>query len=105
MNEERIIFISTHQTRDLENLIDQVIIVDNGELLLNAPVESINQELALQIVKEDDPAIPVIYEEEAVQGRAVITPNTTGIEPGSASSNCPVAATENPAMVRFIFNN
>ena len=105
MNEERIIFISTHQTRDLENLIDQVIIVDNGELLLNAPVESINQKLALRIVNEDDTDIPVIYEEEVLQGRAVITPNTTGIEAKISLEQLFNAAAENPVMIKSIFNN
>ncbi len=105
MNEERIIFISTHQTRDLENLIDQVIIVDNGELLLNASVESISQKLSLQIVQEDDTDLPVIYEEEVLQGRAVITPNTTGIETKISLEQLFNAAAENPVMVKSIFNN
>ncbi len=105
MNEHRIILISTHQTRDLENLIDQVIIVDNGELLLNAPVESINRKLALRIVSEDDTNIPVIYEEEALQGRAVITPNITGIETRISLEQLFNATAENPAMVKSIFNN
>lgn len=105
MNEHRIILISTHQTRDLENLIDQVIIVDNGELLLNASVESINHKLALRIVNEDETDIPVIYEEEALQGRAVITRNTTGIETRISLEQLFNATAENPAMVKSIFNN
>lgn len=105
MNEQRIIFISTHQTRDLENLIDQVIIVDNGELLLNASVESINRKLALRIVKEDDEDMPIIYEEEMLQGRAVITENTTDIESKISLEQLFNAAAENPAMVKSIFNN
>lgn len=105
MNEHRIILISTHQTRDLENLIDQVIIVDNGELLLNAPVESINRKLALRIVSEDDTNIPVIYEEEALLGRAVITPNITGIETRISLEQLFNATAENPVMVKSIFNN
>jgi ABC-2 type transport system ATP-binding protein len=105
MNEHRIILISTHQTRDLENLIDQVIIVDNGELLLNASVESISRKLALRIVNEDETDIPVIYEEEVLQGRAVITPNITGIETRISLEQLFNATAENPAIVKSIFNN
>jgi ABC-2 type transport system ATP-binding protein len=105
MNEHRIILISTHQTRDLENLIDQVIIVDNGELLLNASVESINRKLALRIVSEDETDIPVIYEEEVLQGRAVITRNITGIETRISLEQLFNATAENPATVKSIFNN
>jgi ABC-2 type transport system ATP-binding protein len=105
MNEQRIVLISTHQTRDLENLIDQVIIVDDGELLLNASVESITRKLALRIVNEEETDLPVIYEEEALQGRAVITRNFTGIETRISLEQLFNATAENPAMVKSIFNN
>ena len=48
MNEERMIFISTHQIKDLDNLIDQVIIVDNGQLLLNASIPAIGEKLSFK---------------------------------------------------------
>lgn len=105
MHEDRIIFISTHQTRDLENLIDQVIIVDNGELLLNAPVEAIGKKLSLKIVPDDYKGQPVLYEEEALQGRAVVTKNIDGIEAKINLEQLFNAATENPAVVKAIFNN
>ena len=38
----RLIIISTHQVRDLHSLIDHVIILDNGEILLNQSVEDVN---------------------------------------------------------------
>ena len=41
---DKMIFISTHQIRDLDNLIDNVIIVDNGELLLQASVAEIEKD-------------------------------------------------------------
>ncbi len=69
MNENRMIFISTHQTRDLENLIDQVIIIENGELLLNAPVEEINRKLAFKLVGDDYQAASI-----SVRGRNVAGP-------------------------------
>jgi ABC-2 type transport system ATP-binding protein len=37
-NEERIILISTHQVRDLESLIDHVLILDQGSIILSRSV-------------------------------------------------------------------
>jgi len=104
MHEDRIIFISTHQTRDLENLIDQVIIVDNGELVLNAPVEIIGQKLSFKTVEEDYNEQPVFYEEELLKGRAVIIENTDDIESQINLEQLFNAATENPVMVKAVFN-
>ena len=44
--EDKMIFISTHQIRDLDNLIDNVIIVDEGELLLQATLAEISRKLS-----------------------------------------------------------
>jgi ABC-2 type transport system ATP-binding protein len=104
MHDDRIIFISTHQTRDLENLIDQVVIVDNGELVLNAPVEVISQKLSFKIVEENYNKQPVFYEEELLKGRAVIIENTDGIESQINLEQLFNAATENPVMVKAVFN-
>ncbi len=105
MHEDRLIFISTHQTRDLENLIDQVIIVDNGELLLNAPVDMIGQKLSFKIVEASYPEEQVLYEEENMYGRAVVTTNTIGGESRINLEQLFNAATENPELVKAIFKN
>lgn len=41
--------ISTHQVRDLENLIDPIIILDNRAVLLNQSLESISQKLCFNL--------------------------------------------------------
>lgn len=43
--EDSTIVISTHQVRDLENLIDPIIILDTHEVLLNASLEKISSKL------------------------------------------------------------
>lgn len=105
MNENRMIFISTHQTRDLENLIDQVIIIDNGELLLNAPVEDISRKLSFKIVKEDYQNGTVLYEEDILQGRAIVSENSDGIETKLSIEHLFNAVTESPARIKSIFAN
>ncbi|MFV0330081.1 MAG: ATP-binding cassette domain-containing protein [Dysgonomonas sp.] len=44
-DENKCIIISTHQVRDLENLIDPIIILDRNKVLLNNTVEEISQKL------------------------------------------------------------
>jgi len=43
--EDSTIVISTHQVRDLENIIDPVIILDKQDVLLNASMEEISEKL------------------------------------------------------------
>lgn len=44
-DENKCVLISTHQVRDLENLIDPIIILDRNHVLLNNTVEEISQKL------------------------------------------------------------
>lgn len=43
--EDKLFIISTHQVRDLENIIDPIIIMDNKQVLLNASIEQITDKL------------------------------------------------------------
>ncbi len=45
VNSEQTIIISTHQVKDVENLIDPIIIISNNSVLLNASVEKITEKL------------------------------------------------------------
>jgi ABC-2 type transport system ATP-binding protein len=49
---ERVILISTHQVRDLESLIDPIIIMDNREVLLNAGTDVIAEKLSFKTVNK-----------------------------------------------------
>lgn len=73
LRDERCIIISTHQVRDLDHLIDTVILLDNSSIALNASVEEITGKLVFKKVKTLDPA--VIYAEPALAGFNVIVPN------------------------------
>ena len=43
--EDSVILISTHQVRDLENIIDPIIILDRHDVLLNATIAEISEKL------------------------------------------------------------
>jgi ABC-2 type transport system ATP-binding protein len=77
MNDDRLVLISTHQTRDLDNLIDHILVVDNGKLLLNTSIDMIAETLSFKTV-ESIPEDEVYYAEESYHGTSVVVKNTSG---------------------------
>jgi len=81
MTEDRIILISTHQTRDLENLIDTVLILDNGNLLLHASVNEISKVLSFKTMRNLPENKSILFSEAALGGYAVVMENQSGRRP------------------------
>lgn len=75
---DRIIVISTHQARDLENLIDPIIIMDNDGVILNRSVAQISQKLYFSLEKEVLPT--AIYSEITLGGVLNISVNSASLE-------------------------
>ncbi|MEE1884272.1 ABC transporter ATP-binding protein [Pedobacter flavus] len=73
LTEDRCIIISTHQVRDLDNLIDTVIMLDSNKLALMASVEEITEKLTFKNV--DQLQADVIYAEPSLNGYHAILPN------------------------------
>ena len=75
LTEERIIIISTHQVRDLDNLIDAVIVIHNKEIVLSAKVEEISEKITFALIEEED-GLDVLYQEESMKGQYAIFVNS-----------------------------
>ena len=105
MFDDRIIFISTHQVRDLENMIDNVIIVDNGDLLLHASVASICNKLCFKTVTEIPVDAKILYEEKALKGTAVVMENIYAEDSKLNLEQLFTGVTENPAIAKQIFSS
>lgn len=103
MTDNRIILISTHQTRDLENLIDQVIIVDNGQLLLHTSMEEINQRLCFETVREFPGNSKVLYAENDLKGMSIVRENLTGDDSRINLEYLFNGVTANPNLTKEIF--
>lgn len=69
--EDQIVIISTHQVRDLESMIDPIIILDQGKILMNMPRGDISEHLSFSIQTE----VPsnALYSEKIPGGYAVIS--------------------------------
>ena len=102
--EDKMIFISTHQIRDLDNLIDNVIIVDNGELLLQASIAEITQKLSFKVVDTIVDENEILYAEPSLKGNAVVVENKTGEESKINLEFLFNAVTENPVKAKSIFH-
>ena len=76
--EDSTIVISTHQVRDLENIIDPVIILDRQAVLLNATISEISSKLHFDYGTEIHP--DNLYMEQLPGGFIQVRPNTTGEE-------------------------
>ena len=76
--EESAIIISTHQVRDLEDIIDPIIILDKEDVLVSASLEEIAQKLYFDYGTELHPE--ALYLENTPAGAIQVYPNTTGAE-------------------------
>ena len=75
LDEERCIIISTHQVKDLENLIDRVTIIDEGKILFDQKVEDIMEKLSFRISSDEREAKDALYSESSLKGNVIVTPN------------------------------
>ncbi len=78
LTDEQSVVISTHQVRDLETLIDPVIIIDEGKIIFQQGLERISSALAFETIPEIKENLQPIYYEEALGGYAAILPNIKG---------------------------
>ena len=80
MSDEKAVIISTHQVRDIDSLLDHVLIMDASELMLNESVASICDKLYFTEQGMNEPIDDALYVQPSVQGNSVILPNTYGEE-------------------------
>lgn len=75
---DRIVIISSHQVRDLDELITSLIIIDKGAVLLHQDKEKITSRLHFQLTDRAVPAADVLYQERVSGGWASLAVNNTG---------------------------
>lgn len=105
LNEERTIIISTHQVRDLDNLIDQVIIIDEGNLLMHNNISDISRKLCFKNVDEIENTDRIVYSEKALKGFSVVCNNLNSDDTRVNLEHLFNAVTQNHTAVTAIFNS
>ncbi len=80
-SDERCTVISTHQVRDLESMIDQITVLDNGRIIFNRSLEEITQRLHFKTVRDDEAVSGKLYGEEILGGEAVVSGHNADTKP------------------------
>jgi ABC-2 type transport system ATP-binding protein len=83
LNANQIFIISTHQVRDVESLIDSLVVLHEGRVLLNQSMADINSRIRMtQAPARPDPDAPgLLYSEASVGGYWTVWRNH-GVEEG-----------------------
>ena len=77
LTEDRCMVISTHQVRDLDSLIDTILILDEKEIAVNRSLDEIAEKLTFNTYADTE-GLPVLYEEETMRGKNAILLNQSG---------------------------
>ena len=67
MSEEKSVVISTHQVRDIDRLLDHVIVIDGSQVLLDESVVRITDKLFFAEQGMSDPTDDALYVQPSVQ--------------------------------------
>jgi len=78
IDDEKCILISTHQVNDLENLIDNVTIIEEGKILFHQSMSRIAEKLLFKLSFDPEETEQALYRESALKGHAVLLPNREG---------------------------
>lgn len=74
INDDQLVLISTHQVKDIENIIDQLVIVDEGKLILQSETWNVTQRYqfkTLPVITDDE---QIVYSEKCLGGYRAILP-------------------------------
>ena len=102
--EEKCIVISSHQVKDLENLIDRVTIIDEGKIVLDESTMHIAEKLSFKISFDTAELNWAIYSEPMLRGNAIVAVNADGDENKIDLELLYKATVANPKIIHSIFN-
>jgi ABC-2 type transport system ATP-binding protein len=77
---EKTILISSHQVKDLENLIDEVVILDGTSIVLKESLDHISRRLTFKISFDDGDLQEALYAESVLKGNTIVAMNNDHIE-------------------------
>lgn len=72
LTDERTFLISTHQVRDMEHLIDPVIIIEDGRIIFNHRLDEVAQRIEITVEQQEPDPEGVLYVEKVLGGYSVV---------------------------------
>ncbi|MBO6117912.1 MAG: ABC transporter ATP-binding protein [Bacteroidales bacterium] len=80
VSEDKLAVISTHQARDLQNILDSIVMLDNTNLLLNADDWQITEKLYFGIATGEENEDDILYSEQTIAGNQIVKVNKDASE-------------------------
>ena len=104
MTENKSVVISTHQVRDIDSLLDHVVIIDHSRTLLNQSVSDICSRLCFTELSSGELTGDELFAQPSVHGQSVILPNRLGEEDSTLNLELLFNATlAHPEMMAQVF--
>ncbi len=78
MSDDRTVLISTHQVRDIDRILDHVIITDSNHVIYNESVAHTLNRLQFLTTTDKEEISAALYSRPAVDGCEIVTLNRDG---------------------------
>ena len=101
MTDEKMMLISTHQVRDISEILDHVTIIEQSQVLLNASIADITRRLAFRPMSEGDQPL---FVQPSVMGSLVVVPAQPDEETAVDLEMLFNATLQNPEAINQLFN-
>ncbi len=105
MNDDRTIIISTHQVRDIDRILDHILLVDNHRVLFDHSVNETTERLAFMTTDDKELIAKAIYTQPSIAGTNIIIPNDGNIETEVNLETLFELSLEKPDTIVKIFNH
>ncbi len=76
--DERCLLISTHQVRDLDNLIDTVVVLEKNRIIFNETIDTVAGKLTFKTYNESEKPAGILYDEPGMLDGKAILANQSG---------------------------
>lgn len=80
VSDEQLVLISTHQVKDIDTIIDEVVVIDQGTIIYQENMDEITRKLYFDTVPTLAGVENVLHHERCTMGHKIIVPATNGNE-------------------------
>ena len=80
MNDDRLVVISTHQVRDIDNLLDSIVMINGSKLICSATVNEITDHLAFMTTSSPEMIERALYAQPGLEGTQIIIDNDSSLD-------------------------
>lgn len=78
LNDAQTVIISTHQVKDIANLLDRVIMVEKGQVIMNENLYDLGMKYSFDFLPGNQKPVHYLYAEPVPGGHIILNENTSG---------------------------